>query len=371
MQDPDYLVIGGGFYGAALALFLRSVSDRVALVEAEDRLMDRASRVNQARIHTGFHYPRNALTAVKSMVLRQRFAQDFRDAVVDDFQMLYAIARYRSKVSAHRFYRMFRDMGAPIEPARATEAALFDPVMIEAVFACEEHAFDADALRARMETGLARAHVALHLGRRVERIEDRGDRVLAHLSDGQTLRARFVFNVTYCGLNRVLDAAGLPLAPLKYEMAELALVTPPPELQGLGITVMDGPFFSVMPAPGTGLYSLTHVRYTPHGSWTEGVPAVPVPAESRARHMITDARRYLPCLATARWQRSLYEAKTVLLKNEQDDGRPILFQRLPAGSRVISVMGGKIDNIYDLFDLMRATGAEWRGADTRFLQRAG
>lgn len=371
MQDPDYLVIGGGFYGAALALFLRSVSDRVMLVEAENRLMDRASKVNQARIHTGFHYPRNALTAVKSMMLRRRFAQDFQEAVVDDFQMLYAIARYRSKVSANRFYRMFRDMGAPIARARAADAALFDPAMIEAVFACEEHAFDADILRARMESGLARAQVGLHLGTTVERLEDRGDHVIADLSDGKSLRARFVFNVTYAGLNRVLATAGLPLAPLKYEMTELALVAPPPDLAGLGITVMDGPFFSVMPAPGTGLHSLTHVRYTPHGSWTDAAPAVPVPAEARARHMIADARRYLPCLGAARWQRSLYEAKTVLLKNEQDDGRPILFQRLPAGSRVISVMGGKIDNIYDLFDLMRGTEPEWRGADTRFLHPSG
>ena len=70
-KDVDYLIIGGGFYGCCLALYLRSISDRVLVVEAADRLMTRASRVNQARIHTGFHYPRSALTAVKSMVLHQ------------------------------------------------------------------------------------------------------------------------------------------------------------------------------------------------------------------------------------------------------------------------------------------------------------
>ena len=107
----DYIIIGGGFYGCCLALYLRSISKRVLLVEAADRLMSRASRVNQARIHTGFHYPRSAITAVKSMLLHQQFLKDFPDAVVDDFQMLYAIARRRSKVSAKKFYRMFRDMG--------------------------------------------------------------------------------------------------------------------------------------------------------------------------------------------------------------------------------------------------------------------
>ena len=69
MREPlttqyDYVVIGGGFYGCCLALYLRSISDKVLLVEASDALMKRASRVNQARVHTGFHYPRSAVTAV-------------------------------------------------------------------------------------------------------------------------------------------------------------------------------------------------------------------------------------------------------------------------------------------------------------------
>lgn len=373
-NEPDHLVIGGGFYGAALALFLRSVSDRVMLVEAEPRLMERASRVNQARIHTGFHYPRNALTAVKSMLLRQRFANDFPEAVVDNFQMLYAISRRRSKVSARRFGRMFSDMGAPIRQARPAEKALFAADAVEDVFACIEHGFDYTALRTKVETGLARAQVDIRLSTRVERIEDKapdgaGDgRACVHLSNGSTVRARHVYNVTYAGLNTLLATAGLPQAAIKYEMAEIALVTPPEELDGFGITVMDGPFFSAMPWPAAGLYSLTHVRYTPHASWTyrAGAP-VSVPEFTRTPHMIADARRYVPSLSQAQWVRSLYDIKTVLLKNEQDDGRPILFQRSPENSCVISIMGGKIDNIYDLFDLLRRSGPEWEEANTHFL----
>jgi len=59
--------------------------------------------------------------------------------------------------------------------------------------------------------------------------------------------------------------------------------------------------------------------------------------------------------------------KTVLAKNERDDGRPILFQRQPEDSSVISIMGGKIDNIYDLFDILRQSGPQWAQADDRFV----
>lgn len=373
-KPVDYLVIGGGFYGCCLALFLRSVSDRVMLVEAGGRLLDRASRVNQARVHTGFHYPRSMLTAVKSLVLHKRFASDFPDAIVDDFQMLYAIARRRSKVSAKRFHRMFADMGSPIAAADPGQAALFDPDLIEGVFACREYAFDHSVLRRHMENRFDALGLDVRLETTVRAIEDGPETAVVQLSTGQEIRARQVFNVTYAQVNAVLRSAGLPEADIKHEVAEIALIRPPAPLERIGVTIMDGPFLSCMPYPAEQLHSLTHVRYTPHISWTdrstERSPYELFSAariETRHRHMLHDGRRYLPCLAEAEWVRSIYDVKTVLVKNEQDDGRPILFRRQPEGSRVISVLGGKIDNIYDLFDAARAAGPELAGADLRFL----
>jgi glycine/D-amino acid oxidase-like deaminating enzyme len=367
--DVDYLVIGGGFYGCCLALYLRSTSRRVMLIEAGDRLMTRASRVNQARIHTGFHYPRSALTAVRSKVLHQRFIQDFPAAVVDDFHMLYAVSRRRSKVTSKRFFRMFRDVGAPIEPAAPTRAALFDESMIEEVFSCREAAFDYTVLRDFMEQRLDGAGVALRLGTAVTAIEERAEHVVAGLSNGRDVTARHAFNVTYAQINSLLDMAGLPRANLKHELAEIALVIPPSELEGIGVTVMDGPFFSCMPYPAESLHSLTHVRYTPHASWTDdSCPRDPYShfasrnPQTRVAHMIRDAKRFLPCLTNARHVHSIYDVKTVLVKNEHDDGRPILYQRKPASSGITSILGGKIDNVYDLFDLVRQTIPELASA---------
>ena len=369
-KDVDYLIIGGGFYGCCLALYLRSISDRILVVEAGDRLMTRASRVNQARIHTGFHYPRSALTAVKSMILHQRFMQDFPEAVIDDFQMLYAIARRRSKVSANRFHRMFRDIGAPIQPASASQAALFDNDMIEAVFACHETAFDHSILENLLSARLSSAGVEVRLSTDLVTLTDAQTGIVAGLSDGSEVTARYAFNITYSQVNAVLDKAELPRAKLKHELTELALVSPPPELYGIGVTVMDGPFFSCMPYPAEDLYSLTHVRYTPHESWTDetrtGGSRILSPEhlpQSHVAHMIRDGQRYLPSLAHARYEKSFFEVKTILVKNEHDDGRPILYQQKPANSRVVSILGGKIDNIYDLFDLIRTSSPEFTSAD--------
>ena len=138
---------------------------------------------------------------------------------------------------------------------------------------------------------------------------------------------------------------------------------------------MDGPFFSAMPYPADDLYSLTHVRDTPHLSWTDADTdaspyqiAAQFAGASRSRHMVQDSMRFLPCLAGLEVQGSITDVKAVLIKNEEDDGRPILFQRKPATSRVLSVLGAKIDNIYDLFDLVRQIEPELAGADERHLR---
>ena len=370
--DIDYLVIGGGFYGCCLALFLRSLTKNITLVEKEDELLSRASKVNQARVHTGFHYPRSAVTAVKSMILHKRFSMDFPQAIDDSFQMLYAIARRNSKVSSKRFYRMFSNIGAPIAIANSTHKYLFNPEIIEDVFACTEYAFNYSTLRNHLRNRIDALDINLELQTKVIKLEDNKDAVIAHLSNGREVRAKYAFNVTYSKINRILRNAKLPEARLKYELTEIALVTPPKQILGYGITVMDGPFFSIMPFPTEKLYSFTHVRYTPHKSWTDTNEIMCADdairnqsIESKYRHMILDSQRYVPCLSETEWQRSIYEIKTILLKNEIDDGRPILFQREPTGSRIISIMGGKIDNIYDLFDLIKATVGDLADADDR------
>jgi glycine/D-amino acid oxidase-like deaminating enzyme len=359
VSDCDVLVIGGGFYGCMIAGHLRRRFPRVVLVEKRPALMGRASYANQARVHQGYHYPRSLLTALRSRVNFARFVSDFHPCIDDRFEKYYAIGRAFSKVSAAQFERFCRRIGAPIEPAPAAVRRLFNPALIEDVFRVEEVAFDAAELCRLMGRQLAAAGVEVRLGTTVEALEPLpGGRVLARLG-AEACRAGMAFNCTYSGLNYLLNRAGAPPIPLKHELVEIALVEVPEPLRHLGVTVMCGPFFSIMPFPAERLHSLSHVRYTPHESWLEdGGEAPPAfrsdtPGVGRASHfahMRLDAARYLPAVDDVRLVRSLWEVKTVLPINEADDGRPILFQTHVGMPNLHCVLGAKIDNIYDVLD---------------------
>jgi hypothetical protein len=68
--------------------------------------------------------------------------------------------------------------------------------------------------------------------------------------------------------------------------------------------------------------------------------------------MVRDAARFLPILNDCQYVDSLWDIKCVLPRSEQDDSRPILFQRHHGLPNLHCVLGAKIDNIFDLMDEM-------------------
>jgi glycine/D-amino acid oxidase-like deaminating enzyme len=361
-QEPrkhDAVIIGGGFFGAYLALLLKERGLSAVIVERESDLMLRASYNNQARVHNGYHYPRSLMTAVRSRVNFPRFLQDFPDCVFDGFEKYYAVGTVLGKVTADQFELFMQRVGAPLKKAPPRIRKLFDPQLIENVWTAREIAFDAGKLRAIMRTRLDQAGIPVELETdaiHVQR-ENHNQLTLELITRGfsRKWRTSLVFNCTYSGLNRIRRLSGLPLIPLKHEFTEMALIRPPDSIRGVSVTVMCGPFFSLMPFPDLGLWTLSHVRYTPHHSWRDAASS-PDPYEHLASTpkvtngplMLRDAARFMPEIAKSTQEGSLWEIKTVLPQSELDDGRPILFQIDPDIPGLVSIMGGKLDNIYDI-----------------------
>lgn len=365
-DSVDALVIGGGFYGCTIAHWLKQETAvrRVLIAEQENDLLTRSSWTNQARIHNGYHYPRSFVTAWRSRVNYDRFLREYSDCIDDEFEKLYCVARRNSHLSANQFLKFCGDIKAPCRAAPGRLLRLFDPEMIEAAFLVREAAFDAKLLRQRMWNELHDVGVEIKTDVKVLNVtatESGAEIDLVESGSPTSIRANRVYNCTYAGLRQFDLPRSNVDTGFKFEIAELALITPPDELENLGVTVVDGPFFSVMPFPAEGLHSLSHVRYTPHISWT----ATERPNEnpytvlddyekrSRAPFMIRDAARYMPCIGHCSYHHSIFEVKTLLQLSETNDSRPIMFERHRGTSGVYSVLGGKMDNIFDILETLQ------------------
>jgi hypothetical protein len=249
---------------------------------------------------------------------------------------------------------------------------LFNLELIEEVFLVTEYAFDAQRLRKLLRARLDKAGVYTLTQTEAEEViplynsseKDKLCLLVKDLrsSETQAFESRYIYNCTYANLNRLLARSGLTRLFLRHEATEIALLRVSECLRNVGITVMCGPFFSMMPFPAKGLSSFSHVSYTPHYEWAEipsdkhFAPHHPqFPLKSNIERMTRDAMRYLPVLSECAYVDSLWEVKTILPQNDSDDGRPILFKSDPSVPGLISVLGGKIDNIFDLDATLHAT----------------
>lgn len=356
----DTIIVGGGFYGLRLAQFLHDELGQkdVLIVEKESDVMLRASYNNQARVHNGYHYPRSVLTALRSRVNLPIFTKEYEKAIVKDFTKYYGVATHFSKVSARQFQRFFERIGAEIKPAQDV-LGLFDNKLIDGVFKVQEYAFNSRALKTILLQELRTRNIAIKTNEQAIKVEQTND-LIAVTTDKKTYFAKHVLNTTYSSINSINRNSNLPIIPFKHELTEMCLVKLPKEMRNQAFTIMCGPFFSIMPFPDKDAFTLSHVRYTPHSEWFDQEERIrdshnylnQINRISHFPQMIADVKRFMPELGKKIMYtgESLWEVKTVLPQSEKDDSRPILYKEHHGGLvNYICIMGGKIDNIYDVF----------------------
>lgn len=351
MSIVKVAVIGAGFYGLSIAEHIASMtSAHVEVLEKAGELGAGASWANQARVHGGYHYPRDLRTAARSRNGLARFKNDFGAVIFDEFEMLYAISKDNSKVTSSQFKAFCKRVAAPLSEASKDQKDFFDFAYVEDIFLVDEPAFNSTTL---LEEALHRAQsagVEVRFTTEALSVSKSGEKFCVDLKSSDSEAYNFVVDCTYSGLGTLFDPAGDLSQILKIERAELALVSVPERLSSIGVTVMDGPFFSVMPFPTESLHSFTHVTYTPRWIQRGDETRLNKPDNSAFQRMQLDASRIMPVLRDVEYRSSIFVDKAILTSSEIDDARPILISEPPGHEGYISVLGSKIDTVYDAID---------------------
>lgn len=368
-EKYDKIIIGAGLYGLYAARYSSNKGERVLVLEYDNAPFARATYINQARVHMGYHYPRSLTTAIKSAGYFRRFEEDFGFCIHDRFQQVYATSDRFSWTNAAQFMEFCK--AADIRCDEVAVSRYFKPGMCDGAFLTEEYTYDAQVLKRYYEERLeVNPLVTIQYGVRIEKIIKRESLFEIILSDGSLLEAPFVLNSTYASVNQIIDKVeGIEkeFFKIKYELCELILCKPSQALEEIGITVMDGPFFSIMPFGKTGLHSLTSVTFTPHVTSHNIMPAFqcqegmdcsernlgncndcPHKPESAWTYMSHLADKYMKEEYAYSYVESLYSMKPILKSSEVDDSRPTSIRVLSESPTFISVLSGKINTVYDL-----------------------
>ena len=410
----DKIIIGAGLYGLYAAHFLGTRGKKVLVLECDTEAFMRATYINQARVHQGYHYPRSLSTAMKSAGYFERFSKDYAFCINGEFKKIYATSAEYSWSDAMQFKSFCRAAGIFCEELQPDN--YFKEGLCDGAFLTREYTYDARILRDYfLEKIAGLSNVEIWYGVRITAIEKTSDSYIIHSEKipedaqvanqpgkntvdqdneshtdnhstrghskqdevhGQELplaESSFLLNATYAGTNQILDMLGYELFRIKYELCEIILCKASDTLREYGFTVMDGPFFSIMPFGKTGLHSLTSVTFTPHTTSYDSLPQFACQEHSRGTcsrthlgncntcparpatafpYMASLARKYLKDEYSFSYKESLFSMKPILMSSEIDDSRPTVVRTFGEGATCVAVLSGKINTVYDLDEVL-------------------
>lgn len=366
----DFVVIGGGIFGSYTALYLAQQGLQGLLIEKEKQLFSKASLVNQARLHSGYHYPRSIATARMSHEHQNRFTTDHKDFINFQYEKYYAIDRFASLTDGQQFQRFCDFIGATCTPVSIKSP--FDSKRMEALFKTTEYSFDPILLKHYYQHRLhEHSKISIATYTQIKNVEKSKNNWQIHVQkigsqEVTNIKTPLVVNATYTASNSIHQLFNLPYLTLQHEIAEIVLLTTP-ALKNIGLTIMDGQFGSIMPYGLTGLHSLSSVAYTHHRVSRDLNPTFhcqqqtncqphfpancnycPVRPTSNFNKMYNQITQYFDKSVSFSHYQSLFTIKSKLQANHIDDGRPTEISQLASNPDFYCIFAGKINSIYEI-----------------------
>lgn len=369
-ENYDFLIVGGGIFGIYSAIFLAEKGLKICLIEKEAELMRKASIVNQARLHAGYHYPRSIGTARIADEHKDRFTKEHKQFINFKFDKYYAIDRYGSFTDSKQFERFCETVKIKAEPVKEHPFVNFQ--RIQELYLTEEFSFDPILIAEYYKDWVQKyTNIEIKMQTMVDSAYKNGDNWVVKIKnlEGEELNINTpaVINATYCGtntINKIFDIKGIKLM---HEITEMAMIHSP-QFNNIGLTIMDGHFASLMPYGISNLLSLSSVTYTHHKVSYEDEPtfdcqsqvnnckpnAISICNNCKARpqtaknKMIQQMKLYLTDEVELNYFFSMYTIKAKLQSSYIDDGRPTEIAKLNSAPDYYCLFAGKINSIYEI-----------------------
>lgn len=351
----DFIIVGAGFFGLNISKYLRTrfPASKILIIDKESDILSRASRWNQARVHMGYHYPRSVSTAIRSSRNYNRFLNEWGFAVNNTRKTLYGISKINSKTNTTNFEKFLKITSLFYLDKTDYYKKLFNTSNISKIYEVFEDVFSAELIRNYFNKYLKVNNIDLQLNSNPELIDSEKNCTFIRINN-QQYEAKYFFNCTYSGIGKYNQALQNDNF-LKHEIAEIAFVKLPPKFDLFNITIMDGPFFSIIYNPDKDCHTLSHVRYTPHFEFFSNINLDPYKAlenydkKTNFDIMKLDSIKFFPELKEMNLIESFFEIKTVLNSSEINDSREILINK---SNSQWDILGSKIDQIYDVLSLL-------------------
>jgi hypothetical protein len=350
-NQVDVAIIGCGIFGAEIAIKLKSLGLSVMLFEAKSDILSGASANNQNRLHLGFHYPRDMETAEQSIRGFTNFKNKYHACIQDDFLNAYFISNEQSLTTFSNYLKFCDSLGVHYESVSSDNFPL-RVLQASSGILCNEVVYDCEILKRLIWERLRYDSIQVELNQRVIKIKKIKGRYTLEFENNPMIFADFVINASYSDINRLTAQLGFEVSDKLFEYTAVPIIEID-NIQRIGVTVMDGPFMTLLPYGKSNqflLYSVEHSVIAKNiadqidENWLSpnSAPFSRIDKQLFFEKMISFCSKYIPVLATAKLKGFLESPRMVIAHSDHSDKRPSMVTDYEHS--YFTVMSGKIDH---------------------------
>lgn len=343
-RRPRVAIIGGGIFGTSVAGELGSFCD-VTIFEKNREIMQEATLVNCSRHHHGFHYPRSDETVRDIQTSRADFENIFKDAI-DDFPTYYGLAKENSFVSYKEFIQFCKRNKLPYEKVFPGKHVL-NKKEIALSIKVPERSYHHGRLKSIVEKrlkSLPNVHIVYEATVIGASLQKGGNKKVTYVVQGSkkehTQEFDFLVNATYASINNISNWMGFEHYPIRVDLAEVVILRLP--IEPISLTIIDGPFSTLMSTGNPNEFSLYHVtesildRYVPK----KGLVKKQLKQKSNRENILNKSLKWFPILKEAEIIESRIVNRGVQANVEHSDAR--VADLIEHGFGCWSILSGKI-----------------------------
>ena len=245
MANKKIAIVGAGIFGCSIALDLDKKNFHTVLFEKEQDIMLLASKNNHNRIHYGYHYPRSLDTTIQSLRGYNSFKEYYGDSLVSGFRNYYAIAKEGSYISSE-FYKEFCDKAGISYESSYPDEYLLNSNLVSDCFLTEEPVYDWESLQNIIKHKISKSKIDLRISTDYIKSNEEFD---------------FVINCSYSNINKISEFHNVK--GLSFRKQDIIIPIFKSKMERIGLTVMDGPFCSILPkGKELNKFLLYHAKYS-------------------------------------------------------------------------------------------------------------
>jgi hypothetical protein len=333
-------IIGAGIFGITIANRLAKLH-KVEIIEKNNDILMASSDVNQCRVHRGYHYPRSDITVKEVLESQEGFKEEYKDAIIKNFENYYCISKENSKTSADEYLKFCQRNNLEYE---ITKLNIINENNIDLCVKVKENLFDHKKIKEICWKKLKKNNIVIHLNQKAdEQIFKNYDKIII---------------CTYADTNEFLNKFPKNKLKVQFEICEKIFVKLPKSFDKKSILIMDGPFMSIDPVGDTGTFIIGDVVNT---VLTNNIGTNPKiddkfldvlnkgiianPPFTNFKSFINSAEKFMPDVNKAKHVGSSFCIKAVLSNVDKTDERPTMVREI--NDKIISVFSGKIPTCVD------------------------